>query len=256
MKSKITILIIIFLFVNLSGCSNNFKLGNSEYSKGNYEKAVEYYSLHLQKHSSPEAYNNRGNAYIDLKKYNEAIADFTKALELKPDYAEAYLNRGTVYDELKKYNEAIADYSKAIELKPDYDLAYNDRGLTYYHLQKYEEAIDDYKKTIQINPFSQATKNNIGYAYLCVKDYVNADYNFKNCLELDSVYYNAMIGISLICFDKLGNEDTKMWMKKALALEPKLNEGMTGIEKLEKEGWEYTAEQKENLKKIFEMMGK
>ena len=41
-----------------------------------------------------DAYNNRGNAYVDLKQYDKAIADYTEAIRLKPDYAGAYYNRG------------------------------------------------------------------------------------------------------------------------------------------------------------------
>ncbi len=39
-----------------------------------------------------------------------------------PDYAVAYNNRGIIYNELEKYEDAIADYSKAIELDPDENL--------------------------------------------------------------------------------------------------------------------------------------
>ena len=55
-----------------------------------------------------------------MKKYDEAIADYTKAIELKPADADAYRNRGITYNILQKYEEAIKDWKKAIELKPDY----------------------------------------------------------------------------------------------------------------------------------------
>jgi tetratricopeptide (TPR) repeat protein len=37
-----------------------------------------------------EAYNNRGLAYSDKGQYDQAISDFTKALEIKPRFAAAY----------------------------------------------------------------------------------------------------------------------------------------------------------------------
>ena len=40
-------------------------------------------------------------------------------IELQPDNPEAYYNRGLVYDEQAKYNHAILDYTKVIELKPE-----------------------------------------------------------------------------------------------------------------------------------------
>ena len=53
-----------------------------------------------------------------------AIADYTKAIELDPDYANAYYNRAILKRDLKDYYGAIADYTKAIELNPDYVDAY------------------------------------------------------------------------------------------------------------------------------------
>ena len=63
--------------------------------------------------------------------YEKAIADYTKAIELRPDYASAYYNRGKVFLGLKNYEKAIADYTKAIELRPDDASAYDNRGKVF-----------------------------------------------------------------------------------------------------------------------------
>ena len=60
----------------------------------------------------------RGVANKVLEKYSEAIADFTKVIELDPKNALAYYNRGAAKFALNKYSEAMADYTKAIELDP------------------------------------------------------------------------------------------------------------------------------------------
>ena len=62
----------------------------------------------------------------ELKRYDEAIACYDKALTLKPDYAEGWSNKGIVLKELKWYEEAIACYDKALTLKPDIDWVYGD----------------------------------------------------------------------------------------------------------------------------------
>ena len=73
-------------------------------------------------------YNNRGIDYGKKGEYDLAIKDFTKAVELKPDYAIAYNNRGAVYRGKGEYDLAIEDCSKAIQLKPDYAEPYSNRG--------------------------------------------------------------------------------------------------------------------------------
>ncbi|MEI6687187.1 MAG: tetratricopeptide repeat protein, partial [Planctomycetota bacterium] len=50
-------------------------------------------------------------------KYPEAIADYTKAIELNPNLATAYYNRGIVLKSLGKTEAAIADFTKARDLK-------------------------------------------------------------------------------------------------------------------------------------------
>ena len=72
---------------------------------------------------------------VFLKNYEKAIADYTKAIELRPDDASAYNNRGISFVALKNNEKAIADYTKAIKLKPDFASAYNNRGNVFFDLQ-------------------------------------------------------------------------------------------------------------------------
>jgi len=82
-----------------------------------------------------EEYYKRGNAKSDLKDYYGAISDYTKAIELKPDYASAYVNRGNRKMGLRDYYGAISDFIKAIELKPDYPVTYYNSGISKYFLK-------------------------------------------------------------------------------------------------------------------------
>jgi tetratricopeptide (TPR) repeat protein len=41
-----------------------------------------------------DVYYNRGNSKHQLEDYSGAIADYSKAIEIKPDFADAYCNRG------------------------------------------------------------------------------------------------------------------------------------------------------------------
>jgi tetratricopeptide (TPR) repeat protein len=66
---------------------------------------------------------------MDLKKYQEAINDYTQALEIEPNYLNALYGRGKAFKELKKYQEAVIDYTKVIEIDPNYNEAYVYRGV-------------------------------------------------------------------------------------------------------------------------------
>jgi tetratricopeptide (TPR) repeat protein len=87
------------------------------------------------------------------KKYDEAMTDYTKAVELNPDFVEAYMQRGTLgYRILKKYNEALTDFEKAVQLAPNRADTFLHRGIVKCHLLKFEEGLRDFDKAAELAP--------------------------------------------------------------------------------------------------------
>jgi len=130
-------------------------------------------------------YNNRGTAYYKLNRHEEAIRDYSKAIELDPKDAGAYYNRGTAFSKLSKHEDAIKDFNKAIELNPEYAESYYNRGNTHFKLNKHEEAIEDYNKAIELNPKSDLAYNNRGLAYSELNRYEDAIKDFNKAIELN-----------------------------------------------------------------------
>ncbi|MBS3025778.1 MAG: tetratricopeptide repeat protein [Dolichospermum sp. DET50] len=57
-----------------------------------------------------------GYQLVELKRYEEGIASYNKAIAIKPDKHEAWNNRGWSLAKLQKYEEAIASYDTALPL--------------------------------------------------------------------------------------------------------------------------------------------
>jgi serine/threonine-protein kinase len=74
---------------------------------------------------NPKFYNDRGIAHGEKGKYDQAISDFNKAIEINPRYGKAYNNRGIVYRLKGRYDQAIADFNKAMQINPMDAQAYN-----------------------------------------------------------------------------------------------------------------------------------
>jgi tetratricopeptide (TPR) repeat protein len=72
-----------------------------------------------------EAWTNRGLAYRHKGQPAKAVADYSKALELKPDHVTALKNRGDAYAALGQWDRAIADVAKASDLAPGNPAALN-----------------------------------------------------------------------------------------------------------------------------------
>ena len=94
-----------------------FDKGNAAYSKGDYDKAIEFYQKIIDIKPIANVYCNMGAAYKDGKKnYNRAIECYKKAIELQPNFPEAYFNMASAYKSLENYNKAIECCKKAIQL--------------------------------------------------------------------------------------------------------------------------------------------
>lgn len=136
------------------------QIAQEKYEQGNFAEAIARYTraIEINPNYAP-AYNGRGNVRYSVKGYYQAIADYAKAIELAPNYAPAYNGRGHLRYSLEEYHSAIADYTKAIELNPEYVEAYNGRGNVQFSLKEYQKAIADYTKAIKLNPqYAQAYK--------------------------------------------------------------------------------------------------
>jgi tetratricopeptide (TPR) repeat protein len=90
------------------------------------------------------AYFKRGMDWQKKGDYDLAIANYTKAIELNPNFAMAYNNRGVAYIQGKgNYDQAISDLSKALEIDPRYADAFHNRAFAYYRKGEYGKAGDD-----------------------------------------------------------------------------------------------------------------
>jgi tetratricopeptide (TPR) repeat protein len=97
-------------------------------------------------------YYNRGNAHDAKKSYPAAIADYDKAIELKPDLRPAYYNRGRALRINGQPELAVASYNKALELDPKDADSISNRGRAYLDLGEKDKAIADFRAALAINP--------------------------------------------------------------------------------------------------------
>jgi Flp pilus assembly protein TadD len=118
------------------------------------------YNIYIE-YTTPESLRVSGNAYYDQKDYDRAIADFTEALVMQPEYALTYYDRAKAYYAKKDYDRAIADYTQAIRLSPNWTNAYVSRGNAYLMKGDRARARADWSKALELNPNSTAARNNL-----------------------------------------------------------------------------------------------
>lgn len=162
-------------------------------------------------------YNNRGDALVDEQRYEEALLDFDKAIELLPQYAMAYYNRGNLYQKQKKYDLALEDFNYAIRYERDFDKAYNNRGTLYKETNRFDEAIVDYDRAISLNPDYFMAYNNRGSVYILQKQYQQAIEDLDKAIALKPDFAEAF-GNRGIAKLKMGNTDGCVDLKSSADL--------------------------------------
>jgi len=95
-------------------------------------------------------YFRRGNAYFKLQNYERSIQDYTRAIDVFPEYIEAYYNRAIAYKFTENYPKAIEDYSRIIEYAPNFVAAYAGRATLYTALNDHVSTLEDMKMAARL----------------------------------------------------------------------------------------------------------
>lgn len=205
------------------------------------EKSGDYYVLYI----------NRGLLYSKVGNYQEALIDFTKAIELNPADANIYSLRGDIYLIIEDYTNAYNDYLQAIKLdsnNPQYyrqmALAYaiigsidnvkrnlelaeikenkfnslqNELGLYEFSTGYFQKAIDHFGRFIELNPHLAIGYQNRGatlYQAGNLKEAIN-DFDEAICLDPANADLYQMRAISFMSLPAINEEEKSSHLLEA-----------------------------------------
>jgi tetratricopeptide (TPR) repeat protein len=173
------------------------------YQVGDYDEAIKDYSGAIEiKADYAYAYNDRASAKRAKNDLTGAIADYEKALSLNPEFVFIYNNLGSVYRLSKNYDKAIEYYTKAMNAKPEYLLALNNRGAAKLEAGKLEDAKKDFEDVLKKDPKNSSAFNNLASLALKQKDYKKAKDMAAKAIELNAnngaAYFNRGIARQML----------------------------------------------------------
>ena len=93
-----------------------------------------------------DEHHGRGLRLRKTGRFDAAVVEYTRAIELNPRHFKAHFNRGFAYDKLERFDLAIRDYSKAITLEPNNAYAYYNRGISRDRSGEYQGAVADFTR--------------------------------------------------------------------------------------------------------------
>lgn len=98
---------------------NMFRMANQYLQDGKHDDALKTFDEVIESYPEyKDAYMGRAITLMQMQEFERSRMDFDRALALDNNFAAAYANRGILNDRTGKYQEAVSDYRKAIELNP------------------------------------------------------------------------------------------------------------------------------------------
>jgi len=127
------------IYYHMGECKRNLK---------NYEAAIELFDLSINKNSedfTSWAYKMKGNCFLKLNDFSNAADSYGKGHKDK----WTYHNLGKAHYGMAKYELALEDFKKVIDIDPKYKWAYHWMGDTLFELEEYEKALEKYESLIE-----------------------------------------------------------------------------------------------------------
>jgi tetratricopeptide (TPR) repeat protein len=91
-----------------------------------------------------------GNIYQKQRKFDQALNEFNKIVEISPNLAQGYKSRGSLYLQQGKWDLAIADFNQAISIDPIDALVYFNRANAYVGQKQYDKALGSMQKAMEL----------------------------------------------------------------------------------------------------------
>jgi tetratricopeptide (TPR) repeat protein len=168
--------------------------GNAYFKSGRHEEAVADYSRAIDLGARlPDVWINRGNAYRELGRLEEAIADYSTTIRLDPKYAQAWCSRGSVYGNQGQWQKCLNDSSRAVELDRKQVYAWRNRSIAHEALGQWQGVVDDCTKALDLDPKDISTRARRAFAYVKLRQWREAIDDYSTVLERAPERTNAWI---------------------------------------------------------------
>lgn len=240
-KSIFFILFIVNINIGYSQVNDWIKEAQDNYSKGNYNKAIEIYQKvldHTDKHKfiyselgfcylfmsnykkaidnfnialdfitdNSDIYNARGLANAYEAEVEQALEDFNKAIQLDPKFGQAYLNRASLLTSMGNFEAAYEDLNKAKKYEPNNPEIYFQLGRNKYISEEYNKAIEHFKDAVKNGLKTAQTYFEIGNCYFKMRNFNEAIKNYTETLKLDPKFQDALNNRA-VSYDNLNKKD-------------------------------------------------
>jgi len=193
---------------------------------GRFDEAVTEWNKALELAPTDSwAHNNLGVTLNQAGKVDEAIVHYRRALELSPQFVDAYNNLGDALVRQGNVSEAISQLEKAIKLDPGHAVARSNLGAALARMGRNDEAIVQLTKAVNDKPDAAEARRNLGHALAEKGRFQEASLHLEEAVKLsDNKDAFALYLLSRVYADLGRSSEAEQTERQAMALAVQQND--------------------------------
>jgi tetratricopeptide (TPR) repeat protein len=194
------------------------------------EEAVASYSRALDLDgTSAAAHNGLGILYLRAGQWEKAQEQFEAACRLPPTLPESHTNLGVVLSQLGKFDEAAREHQRAIEMAPELVDAYGNLGQVEIARGAYARAADCYRNVLRLRPGDARAMTNLGMVLFREKKFDEALPVLREAVQRDPRSAPAHVFLGLVLQEQGDSREAGEHLNQASRLDPGLVQRLGGM---------------------------
>jgi tetratricopeptide (TPR) repeat protein/membrane associated rhomboid family serine protease len=203
--------------------------GDRAYDDGDLDAALAHFTRAVELEPEyPWAYEQIGWCHWDRNAYELAVDAFHAALAQDPESAEALAGRGSARSMLGQQAQALIDLERAIERSPAYAFAHQHRAWCHSELGDHAKALEAFTAAARLDPDEVWNQAGLGRTYRMLGRLAQADEALTRALELDSNLSYVLDERGRLRLDQGRPRDAIKEFSAALTLDPEYHWSLQG----------------------------
>ena len=195
-------------------------MGLLSFDGGQYDHALEWLTRAIRQAPKAEYLKHLGAVLQHVKRHDEALKAFDKAVQFQPDSAELWCCLGGALLQLGRDDDALLSYQHALKLQPDNFDAASKSGVLLHRRERWEEALAHFNICLAHQPDIAPILNLRAIAHRGMRDYENYRSDSLRAHALDPADAESCNNAGEALLWQGREEDAVAWFDKALALLP------------------------------------